>query len=142
MRNPTYSLCSNLNGRKGGLEAQIELTNVKLSRAEQLLACSGGERERWLKEAQRKMEALASLPGDVFLAATLIAYLGPYEDSFRRESIAAWNAAAVRLHIPCSSPFDITTVLGDPVQIRAWNLAGAWSDHGCRRVCARVVPTC
>ena len=132
-------LLSTLNHRKSGLEHQIEVTNLKLSRAEQLLACSGGERERWAMEAQGKLEALSCLPGDIFLAATVIAYLGPFEDSFRRESIQAWNAAAVRLHIPCSNPFDFASVLGDPVQIRAWNIAGVCCTMLCCAALSDVV---
>ncbi len=115
---------SNLNGRKTGLEMQIEVTNVKLRRAEQLLQSTGGERERWLKQADTKLQFLSTLPGDMFLASAAIAYLGPFVDSLRSEALASWNAAAVRLNVPCSSPFDMGNVLGDPVQIRAWNIAG------------------
>ena len=122
------SLDSNLNSRKTGLEMQIEVTNVKLRRAEQLLQSTGGERERWLKQAESKLEFLSTLPGDMFLASAAIAYLGPFVDVLRNEALAAWNQAAVRLSVPCSTPFDMTSVLGDPVQIRAWNIAGV---HEC-----------
>ncbi len=110
--------------RKASLEMEIDLTNVKLRRAEQLLASVGGERERWLRQGDGKMSLLNTLPGDVFLASAVIAYLGPFVDSYRAEALAAWASMTEVRRVPTAVPFDMAAVVGDAVQIRGWNLAG------------------
>lgn len=36
----------------------------------------------------------------------------------------SWNQACKQLSIPCSEEFSLIDVLGDPVSIRDWNIAG------------------
>ncbi|XP_026332955.1 dynein heavy chain 3, axonemal-like [Hyposmocoma kahamanoa] len=110
--------------KKKGLEDEIELCSTKLTRAEQLIGGLGGEKTRWTQLAHDLQEELGNIIGDVLLAAGFIAYLGPYSVVYRREVLQIWNERAVELEIPCSKSFSLITTLGEPVVIRAWNIAG------------------
>lgn len=35
-----------------------------------------------------------------------------------------WNLYCLKLGIPCSDNFSLVTTMGEPVLIRAWNIAG------------------
>ncbi|XP_045448983.1 dynein axonemal heavy chain 3 [Melitaea cinxia] len=110
--------------KKKGLEDEIELCSTKLARAEQLIGGLGGEKARWTDLATQLQQLLANIIGDVLLSAGFIAYLGPYTVSYRREIIQMWNDRAKELEIPCSDIFSLVSTLGEPVVIRAWNIAG------------------
>ncbi|XP_068632055.1 dynein axonemal heavy chain 3 [Battus philenor] len=110
--------------KKKGLEDEIDLCSTKLSRAEQLIGGLGGEKARWTQLAKDLQELLGNIIGDVLLSAGFIAYLGPYTVSYRREVIQVWNKRAKELEIPCSDIYSLITTLGEPVVIRAWNIAG------------------
>lgn len=40
-----------------------------------------------------------------------------------------WNAECSKLGIPCSKNFSLIATLGEPVIIRAWNIAGLPVDN-------------
>ncbi|XP_059059125.1 dynein axonemal heavy chain 3 [Achroia grisella] len=110
--------------KKKGLEDEIELCSTKLSRAEQLIGGLGGEKARWTELARQLQDLLDNIIGDVLLSAGFIAYLGPYTVNYRREIVQMWNTRARELNIPCSEMFSLVSTLGEPVVIRAWNIAG------------------
>ncbi|XP_053607537.1 dynein axonemal heavy chain 3 [Plodia interpunctella] len=110
--------------KKKGLEDEIELCSTKLSRAEQLIGGLGGEKARWTELAIQLQDLLDNIIGDVLLSAGFIAYLGPYTVNYRREVLLLWNTRTSNLNIPCSEVFSLITTLGEPVVIRAWNIAG------------------
>ncbi|XP_052759353.1 dynein axonemal heavy chain 3 [Galleria mellonella] len=110
--------------KKKGLEDEIDLCSTKLARAEQLIGGLGGEKARWTELARQLQDLLNNIIGDVLLSAGFIAYLGPYTVNYRREIIQMWNTRTRELNIPCSDSFSLITTLGEPVVIRAWNIAG------------------
>ncbi|CAB3253984.1 unnamed protein product [Arctia plantaginis] len=110
--------------KKKGLEDEIDLCSTKLQRAEQLIGGLGGEKARWTELAHQLQVLLSNIIGDVLLAAGCIAYLGPYTVNYRKDIVVVWNKRAVALEIPCSEQFSLITTLGEPVVIRAWNIAG------------------
>ncbi|CAH3998948.1 unnamed protein product [Pieris brassicae] len=110
--------------KKKGLEDEIDLCSTKLSRAEQLIGGLGGEKARWTDLALQLQNLLDNIIGDVLLSAGFIAYLGPYTVNYRREIILLWNQRTIQLEIPCSETYSLLSTLGEPVVIRAWNIAG------------------
>ncbi|XP_075973125.1 dynein heavy chain 3, axonemal [Anticarsia gemmatalis] len=110
--------------KKKGLEDEIALCSTKLQRAEKLIGGLGGEKARWTELAFQLQELLSNIIGDVLLAAGCIAYLGPYTVNYRKDIIVVWNERSRELNIPCSEQFSLITTLGEPVIIRAWNIAG------------------
>ncbi|KAF4521008.1 hypothetical protein B566_EDAN002504 [Ephemera danica] len=89
------------NLHKQQLEAEFRACAHKLKRAEKLIGGLGGERERWAATSTRLQADLDTLLGDVLLA---------------------------KLGVPCSPQFDFCRVMGSPLRIEQWNLAGLPRD--------------
>uniref|UniRef100_A0A8C6ZHI9 Dynein heavy chain 7, axonemal n=1 Tax=Nothoprocta perdicaria TaxID=30464 RepID=A0A8C6ZHI9_NOTPE len=68
-----------------------------------------------------------NLTGDVLISAGVIAYLGAFTAGFRQECIKDWSKLCKK-NIPCSENFSLSNTLGDPIKIRAWNIAGLPTD--------------
>ena len=65
-----------------------------------------------------------NITGDVLLSSGVVAYLGSFTVDFRQECVQEWCDICLRKGIPCSRPFSMNTTLGEPVKIRAWQIAG------------------
>lgn len=117
-----------LNEKKESLEAQVDLCATKLTRAETLMSSLGDEQDRWKATAQSLGQTYINLTGDVLVSSGLVAYLGAFPAQFRTEQCDAWMQRCHELSIPCSETFSLSRTLGDPVKIRAWNIAGLPTD--------------
>jgi len=53
-----------------------------------------------------------------------VAYLGPFTVDFRNDCVSGWQTSCRNDQIPCSETFQLANTLGDPVQIRDWQIAG------------------
>jgi dynein heavy chain len=114
--------------KKEALEAQVESCSKQMIRAKQLIASLGDEGERWIQCARDADERIVAVTGDVLVSSGVIAYLGAFTKPFREECITEWTALCIKHEIPCSPVFKMASILGDPVQIKAWNLAGLPND--------------
>uniref|UniRef100_A0A663MC17 Dynein axonemal heavy chain 12 n=1 Tax=Athene cunicularia TaxID=194338 RepID=A0A663MC17_ATHCN len=112
---------------KTRLEFQVDLCAKKLKRAEKLIGGLGGEKSRWNNAAHDLQEIYDNLTGDVLISAGVIAYLGAFTAGFRQECIKNWNELCKK-NVPCSENFSLNKTLGDPIKIRAWNIAGLPAD--------------
>ncbi|XP_052130864.1 dynein axonemal heavy chain 3 [Frankliniella occidentalis] len=110
--------------RKKELEDNIELCSQKIVRAEQLIGGLGGEKARWSDTAKMLHGLLENIVGDVLLSSGFTAYLGAFTVDFRNSIRKSWNQSCKQLNIPCSEEFSLIDVLGEPVSIRTWNIAG------------------
>ena len=54
----------------------------------------------------------------------MVAYLGAFTVDFRMECVQEWVAVCRKKKISCSQNFSLNRTLGDPVKIRAWQIAG------------------
>ncbi|KAB0793663.1 hypothetical protein PPYR_13283 [Photinus pyralis] len=115
--------------KKKDLEDMIELCSQKLVRAEQLIGGLGGEKTRWSETAAYLQGLLGNVIGDVILSAGVVAYLGPFTVDYRTAIVKEWNSSAIKLGIPCATNFSLVVTLGEPVIIRAWNIAGLPVDN-------------
>ncbi|XP_069874841.1 dynein axonemal heavy chain 12 isoform X3 [Dipodomys merriami] len=113
---------------KAALEDQVELCAKKLERASQLIGGLGGEKTRWSQAAQDLQITYENLTGDVLVSAGVIAYLGAFTSGFRQICTEDWSMMCKDKKIPCSEEFSLSKTLGDPVNIRAWNIAGLPTD--------------
>ncbi|XP_069499778.1 dynein axonemal heavy chain 12 [Ambystoma mexicanum] len=111
------------------LEFQVDLCAKKLERAEKLLGGLGGEKSRWSKAADDLQNTYDNLTGDVLISAGVIAYLGAFTAAFRQQSAKDWSRLCKGKNIPCSDDFSLSKTLGDPIKIRAWNIAGLPTDN-------------
>uniref|UniRef100_A0A803V3Y9 Dynein axonemal heavy chain 12 n=1 Tax=Ficedula albicollis TaxID=59894 RepID=A0A803V3Y9_FICAL len=112
---------------KARLEFQVDLCAKKLERAEKLIGGLGGEKTRWNQAACDLQEEYDNLTGDTLISAGIIAYLGAFTAGFRQECTKDWSKLCEK-EIPCSENFSLSKNLGDPIKIRAWNIAGLPTD--------------
>uniref|UniRef100_A0A8C3QWZ8 Dynein axonemal heavy chain 3 n=1 Tax=Cyanoderma ruficeps TaxID=181631 RepID=A0A8C3QWZ8_9PASS len=80
------------------------------------------KRER-LQEAEGILDYI-DLVGDVLLSSGTVAYLGAFTVDYRLKCQKQWQDLCIEKNIPCSSDFSLSNTLGDPVKIRAWQIAG------------------
>uniref|UniRef100_A0A8D1JV51 Dynein axonemal heavy chain 12 n=1 Tax=Sus scrofa TaxID=9823 RepID=A0A8D1JV51_PIG len=113
---------------KARLEDQVELCAKKLERASKLIGGLGGEKSRWAQAADDLQTVYENLTGDVLVSAGVIAYLGAFTSDFRQTCTEDWSTLCKEKKIPCSQEFSLSKTLGDPVKIRAWNIAGLPTD--------------
>lgn len=110
---------------------------------------------RWAQAAEDLQSTYDNLTGDVLISAGVIAYLGAFTAGFRQDCVKSWTALCqvpafisdiatvcectekrlLLIHfsiqskkIPSSDDFSLSKTLGDPIKIRAWNIAGLPSD--------------
>ncbi|XP_012937339.1 dynein heavy chain 3, axonemal [Aplysia californica] len=110
--------------KKKDLEANIDLCSKKLDRAEKLIGGLGGEKDRWTEAARVLGEQYINITGDVLLSSGVVAYQGAFTIDFRQTMVKEWHEQCVSRKIPCSNTFSLSATLGEPVKIRAWNIAG------------------
>lgn len=65
-----------------------------------------------------------NITGDVLLSAGVVAYLGAFTVNFRQQCVQEWHVLCRKKNIPCSDVFSLNGTLGEPVKIRAWQIAG------------------
>ncbi|MGH0118801.1 UNVERIFIED_CONTAM: hypothetical protein FKN15_062263 [Acipenser sinensis] len=113
-----------MNNKKMYLENNIELCSQKLVRAEKLIGGLGGEKDRWIEAARLLGIKYTNLTGDVLLSSGMVAYLGAFTVDYRLECQKQWHILCKQRKVPCSDEFTLSNTLGDPVKIRAWQIAG------------------
>jgi dynein heavy chain len=114
--------------KKAQLEADVEDCTNKLERAEKLISGLGGEKTRWSQTAEDLKGVFHRLTGDVLVASGMIAYLGAFTAVYRSDLTDLWVKGSLDKNIPSSERFSMSHVLGDPVKIRNWTIAGLPSD--------------
>nr|XP_026694595.1 dynein heavy chain 3, axonemal isoform X2 [Ciona intestinalis] len=114
---------------KNTLEHNIELTKLKLIRAEKLISGLGGEKERWTEMTESLDNTYHNIVGDVLLSSAVVAYLPPFTPLYRQEALKRWWMECRNREIPVSEEFSLANTLGDPVQIMEWQLAGLPKDN-------------
>eukprot|EP00940_MAST-03C_sp_MAST-3C-sp2_P000489 g489.t1 len=114
--------------KKERLEFEVDLCGKKLVRAKQLIEGLGGEKVRWQEQSNLRDQELRALTGDVLIASGTIAYLGAFISEFRNAAISDWLQVMSKMSIPCSSSPTLNSTLGDPVQIRDWQIQGLPTD--------------
>eukprot|EP00736_Rhodelphis_marinus_P007919 Rmarinus@m.2764 len=114
--------------RQQELEQQKEDCAVKLERAEKLINGLGGEKARWKLMSEKLAVDYVNITGDVLIASGIIAYLGAFTSAFRSSCVELWTTTCKAQKIPSSEEITLKDVLGEPVKIRAWNIAGLPTD--------------
>ncbi|XP_042639137.1 dynein axonemal heavy chain 3 [Orycteropus afer afer] len=113
-----------MNMKKNNLEENIEICSQKLIRAEKLINGLGGEKDRWTEAARQLGIRYINLTGDVLVSSGTVAYLGAFTVDYRTKCQKQWLEYCKQKVIPGSSDFSLSNILGDPVKIRSWQIAG------------------
>ena len=63
------------------------------------------------------------MDAEVLLSSCIVAYLGAFTQSFRNHIIEEWHKY-IKAQLNMSEDFVFNKILGDPIKIRSWNMAG------------------
>ena len=110
------------------LQDEAGLTEARLGRAGKLTSALGDEAERWTSETGELADQFVLLVGDVFIACGCISYFGAFDGKYRTNITSQWLEGCKAKGIPCSESFTLAKIMGDPVQIRQWNVEGLPGD--------------
>ena len=116
------------NDEKVSLANQVDMCEKKLVRAGKLISGLGGERARWTENVKTLGEEFTNTTGDVLISSAIVAYLGVFSAEYRNDYVTEAIAEVKSKGIPGSAVVGLEKVLGNPVQIRDWNLAGLPRD--------------
>jgi dynein heavy chain len=121
--------CKDTEEKVATLQKEIIITQQRLERARKLLDLLADEGIRWEAELVSLNSAFPYLYGNVFLSVAAISYLGPFTGNYRKKLTNYWSEACSAKKILCDSEFSLERVIGVPVIIRNWNIAGLPSDQ-------------
>ncbi|OQR99780.1 dynein heavy chain, partial [Thraustotheca clavata] len=122
--------CEQVVAEKKRLAAEAELTHARLSRAEKLTVGLADELIRWKASLEVMTADEVNLVGDVFLSAACIAYLGPFDSTYRIKLQELWHETIRAQNLlPISANPSLLTISTDSVQLREWNLSGLPTDN-------------
>lgn len=121
--------CEDTQEKVAQLEQDIRTTQQRLDRAEQLIELLADEGVRWENTLEELGKSSEKILGNVFLSAAAISYLGPFTGQYRNEMSAQWTARCLQLNIPCADDFSLASVMGKPIEIREWHIAGLPTDQ-------------
>ncbi|XP_024940673.1 dynein heavy chain 1, axonemal [Cephus cinctus] len=113
--------------KKSELERQKQLCEERMSRAVKLIAGLADEQERWINTVAQIEKSLKNVVGDILLSSGAIAYLTPFNDSYREKLMKSWYSVLGEgvPHTPGCHP---VSTLGDAVEIRKWQMDGLPRD--------------
>uniref|UniRef100_A0ABD2WRH4 Dynein heavy chain 1, axonemal n=1 Tax=Trichogramma kaykai TaxID=54128 RepID=A0ABD2WRH4_9HYME len=113
--------------KQAELERQKQLCEDRMSRAVRLIGGLAEEKVRWAETVALIRHDLKNIIGDILLSAGAIAYLTPFMDTYRKRLLTSWYRTLGKNvpHTPGCSP---VSVLGDPVEIRRWQIEGLPRD--------------
>jgi dynein heavy chain len=114
---------------KARLDGKSKQTEQRLIRAEKLTSGLAEEQVRWAADAEKIMEQMKLLPGNVFVSAAAVAYFGPFTGDYRNQLVQNWHSMCKSKSIPISDDFSLRSTLGDEVTIRQWTINGLPSNE-------------
>jgi dynein heavy chain, axonemal len=110
------------------LNDEIEECGKKLVRAEKMIGGLAGEKDRWTQIVADLTIQATLVVGDSLIAAGAISYSGAFTSKYREDLEEIWRNNLVEQEIKFTKMITMSKVLGDPVTIGAWGVAGLPSD--------------
>ncbi|XP_069792874.1 dynein axonemal heavy chain 1 isoform X2 [Narcine bancroftii] len=114
--------------KKVELENKCEQCEQRLIRADKLLTGLSDEKIRWQETVQNLDHMIKNVAGDVLIAGGYVAYLGPFTGEYRVAMNNEWLKKLLALGVPHTKECSLTSTLGEPVNIRTWQIAGLPKD--------------
>ncbi|XP_074037842.1 dynein axonemal heavy chain 1 isoform X2 [Leptinotarsa decemlineata] len=110
-------------------EQSIAICEERMNRAIRLISGLSDERVRWIETIKNIEGSVVNVTGDILICSGCVAYLTPFTDSYRRKLFADWMDLISTHEIPFTENCSPVTILGEPVQIRLWQLDGLPRDY-------------
>lgn len=121
--------CLSMEQEKKQLEEDMDRCEKRMGRAEKLVVLLEDEGIRWKETVDAMVKEIEELVGNVFISAACISYFGGFTGSYRQKLVDKWLQSVKEKGIPVSDNFSLIKVMGDPVTIRGWNIAGLPTDQ-------------
>ena len=117
--------------KKNKLEKDVEITHLKLARADKLLTGLGGERSNWKTTVATLRTLLHNIVGNVCVASGSIAYTGVFTASYRTELAKEWQEKLKEMNVPTDeATATLRGTLEEPVKVQQWcGIEGLPSDN-------------
>ncbi|XP_037871312.1 dynein axonemal heavy chain 1 isoform X2 [Bombyx mori] len=113
---------------KRRMEEDINQCLARMDRAHRLLNGLSSERVRWTRTIKELDVAIVNLIGDILLSACAVAYITPFTEEFRKDLLLKWTQHMAEVSLPHTPGATPLSILGDPVQIRTWQMYGLPRD--------------
>ncbi|NWX92741.1 DYH1 protein, partial [Nothoprocta pentlandii] len=94
----------------------------------QLINGLADEKVRWEDTVQNLDYMIHNIAGDVLVAAGFVAYLGPFTGDYRTALCKEWLRQLPQNNVPHTKDPNLISTLGDPMEIRSWQIAGLPND--------------
>ncbi|XP_049878805.1 dynein axonemal heavy chain 1-like [Pectinophora gossypiella] len=113
---------------KWRMETDINLCLERMDRANRLINGMKSERVRWIQTIAQLDIDIVNLIGDILVSAIAVGYITPFTEEYRRELLGLWIDSIKEMGVPHTENATPLSVLGDPVQIRTWQMYGLPRD--------------
>ncbi|KAJ8971587.1 hypothetical protein NQ317_002870 [Molorchus minor] len=110
-------------------EQSIAVCEERMNRAVRLITGLADERVRWINTIANINANVVNVTGDILICSGCVAYLTPFTDQYRRDLFNKWLHLMEEKNIPFAPTCDPVNTLGEPVQIRLWQLDGLPRDY-------------
>jgi dynein heavy chain len=107
----------------------MDRSSKRMVRAEKLVVLLKDEGIRWKETVETIQGDIERLVGNVFLSCACISYFGGFTGQFREGLVSKWVVGCLERAIPTSEDFTLVSIMGDPVVMRGWGIAGLPSDQ-------------
>ncbi|ENN79658.1 hypothetical protein YQE_03893, partial [Dendroctonus ponderosae] len=87
------------------------------------------EKEIWIETIENIEANVINVTGDILISSGCVAYMTPFTDQYRRNLFTQWIRLIEEREIPFSKNANPVSILGDPVEIRLWQLDGLPRDY-------------
>lgn len=115
--------------KKDELDNKYQLCEARLVRADKLIGGLADEKVRWKETVQHLDYMISNVAGDMLLSAGYIAYLGPFTGEYRAAMAKELLKGFKELGVPHTDVLNLVSTLGNPVNIRTWQIAGLPKDN-------------
>ncbi|KAH1020081.1 hypothetical protein HUJ04_009807 [Dendroctonus ponderosae] len=83
----------------------------------------------WIETIENIEANVINVTGDILISSGCVAYMTPFTDQYRRNLFTQWIRLIEEREIPFSKNANPVSILGDPVEIRLWQLDGLPRDY-------------
>ncbi|KAG8468097.1 hypothetical protein KFE25_007149 [Diacronema lutheri] len=114
---------------KQRIQDDADSTQRRMDSANKLINGLEGERKRWTSMSEEFADDIRRLTGDVAVACGFVAYVGPFNSTFRTTLLNRFYEDCVGKGIPVTKDLKVSAFLVDQGTIGDWNLEGLPSDE-------------
>jgi len=107
----------------------LDSCKKQLYRAEKMIVGLQGEKDSWTETVAKLGVDQIMLTGDCLIASGALSYNGPFISKFREELEELWRKKSRDLGIKFTEKISMRALLGNPMQIRQWNVSGLPGDN-------------